>query len=485
METVIAKQNILRLRLNYYLTRSLLVTADFIAVCLAVYIGLLLRSFVLGFFSLETAALAVPGTYLYLALPTFYVSAIACAGLYERRLLFYQWAQSFFKITTCLCAASIVTAYLLGNAAAISRLFVALFWFSSFLSLCVLRYGIKQLLLCLGIWQRPVIIVGAGKTAELLANSFERDSGVGYKIVGLIEDDRSRPLLKRYPYLGKFQQAEALIQNANIKDVILATPGLKRKELVSLFYRIQPYVRNLSIVPDVFGVPIGNSQIETLFSERTLLVNTSNNLNRRSNRILKRIFDIVIGTLLCFPIIPLLAILGIWIKMDSTGPVFHIAERIGKGGRNFACYKFRSMYQNADEILRNFLEENPERKTEWETYAKLRKEDPRVTRSGKWLRKYSLDELPQLINVLKGEMSLVGPRPYLPREKGKIGKYLPVISMTVPGITGLWQVSGRNEVAFHGRLQMDAWYVRNWNLWQDIVLLLKTIRVVLNKNGAY
>lgn len=143
------------------------------------------------------------------------------------------------------------------------------------------------------------------------------------------------------------------------------------------------------------------------------------------------------------------------------------------------------MYENADEILQKFLSENPEYKEEWETYAKLRRKDPRVTHVGKWLRKYSLDELPQLINVIKGEMSLVGPRPYLPREREKIGSYLSVICMTVPGMTGLWQVSGRNEVAFEGRLQMDAWYVRNWSLWQDIILLLKTVKVVLGRNGAY
>lgn len=248
MESAIVKQNTLRLRLNYYLTPSLLVTSDFLAVSFAVYLALFLRQFLVKLFAVKSGIMATPEAYLYLALPTFYVSAIACTGLYERRSLFYRWAQSFFKITTCLCAASIVAAYLLGSTKAISRLFIALFWFSSFISLCTLRYGTKKLLLCLGIWQRPVVIVGAGKTAELLANSFERDSGVGYKIVGLIEDDKSRPLLKRYPLLGKFQQAEELIQNAGVEDVILATPGLKRKELVSLFYSIQPYVRNLSYV---------------------------------------------------------------------------------------------------------------------------------------------------------------------------------------------------------------------------------------------
>lgn len=485
METVIPKQNSLRLRLNYYLAPSLLLTADFFAICIAVWAALLLRESVMQCLTLEIGAMVIPKAYLYLALPTFYVSSIACADLYQKRFLFYQWAQSFFKITTCICVAVIVIAYLLGIAELISRLFVTVFWLCSFFSLCGMRYCTKKLLLLLGIWQHPVIIVGAGKTAEILTNTFERDRGIGYEIVGFIEDDTNKSLLRKYPHLGGFQEAESAILRTNVQNVILATPGLKRKELVELFYRIQPYVRNLTIVPDVFGIPIGNSRIETLFNEKTLLISTCNNLNHYSNRFLKRFFDVVIGTLLCVPIVPLLFILAFLIKADSPGPAMYVAERIGKNGNLFFCYKFRTMYVNADEILERFLNENPVYKEEWETYAKLRTSDPRVTKVGKWLRKYSFDELPQLINVLKGEMSLVGPRPYLPRERERIGRYLPVICMTVPGITGLWQVNGRNEVAFAGRLQMDAWYVRNWSLWQDIVLLLKTVKVVLGRNGAY
>lgn len=149
------------------------------------------------------------------------------------------------------------------------------------------------------------------------------------------------------------------------------------------------------------------------------------------------------------------------------------------------CYKFRSMYMNADRILLDFLGKHPEAEQEWKEFQKLRGDDPRVTKVGKFIRKYSLDELPQIFNVIKGDMSLVGPRPYLPREKRKIGNYLPIICMTTPGITGLWQVSGRNDIKFNGRLQLDSWYVRNWSLWQDIVLLFKTIGVVFGRKGAY
>lgn len=360
METAVPKQNSLRLRLSYYLTPSLLVTADFLAVCLAVYTALFLRSVIVQLFSLKTSAMAIPEAYLYLALPTFYISTIACAELYERRFLRQQWTQRLFKITSSICAASIVAAYLLGVAEAISRLFVALFWCSSFCMLCLARCGMEQLLQVMAVWQRPVLIVGAGKTAELLVRSFQRDSSSGYQIAGFLEDDKSRPLLKRYPRLGGFQEAEDAIQRTGVQDVILATPGLKRKELVKLFYRLQPHVRNLTIVPDVFGVPVGNSRIETLLSEQTLLVRTSNNLNLQTNRMCKRLFDIAVGSILCIPVMPWLILLGICVKLDSPGPVIHIAQRIGKGGKQFSCYKFRSMYENADEILQKFLSENPE-----------------------------------------------------------------------------------------------------------------------------
>lgn len=171
------------------------------------------------------------------------------------------------------------------------------------------------------------------------------------------------------------------------------------------------------------------------------------------------------------------------IKKDSPGDAMYNAERIGKDGKLFKCYKFRSMYTNGDEILEQYLKENPDKKVEWETYHKL-DDDPRVTPIGKFIRKTSIDELPQLLNVLEGHMSLVGPRPYLPREADEMGDALSTIVLVKPGITGHWQVNGRSNVDFTNRLKMDCWYVHNRSFWMDIMLLFKTISVVLNKKGA-
>lgn len=198
----------------------------------------------------------------------------------------------------------------------------------------------------------------------------------------------------------------------------------------------------------------------------------------------KMIFDYTLTAVGTVAISPLLFYIAYRIKKDSPGDAMYNAERIGKDGKSFKCYKFRSMYTNGDEILEQYLAENPDKKVEWETYHKL-DDDPRVTPFGKFIRRTSIDELPQLLNVLYGDMSLVGPRPYLPREAEEMGEALDTIVLVKPGITGHWQVNGRSDVDFVNRLKMDCWYVHNRSFWMDIQLLFKTIGVVLNKKGAY
>ena len=176
--------------------------------------------------------------------------------------------------------------------------------------------------------------------------------------------------------------------------------------------------------------------------------------------------------------------IAIWIYRDSPGPVIFKHRRVGKDGKEFPCYKFRSMCVDADVKLKELLENDPEARAEWEKDFKL-KNDPRITRSGAFLRRTSLDELPQLFNVLKGEMSLVGPRPIIRDEVPRYGKFIDDFYMVCPGVTGMWQTSGRSDVSYDERVQMDTWYVRNWNVWFDVVLIWRTIGVVLGKKGAY
>jgi len=198
----------------------------------------------------------------------------------------------------------------------------------------------------------------------------------------------------------------------------------------------------------------------------------------------KRLIDFILSFIAIIILSPLFFILAILIKIDSKGPVFFVQDRIGLNGKLFKAYKFRTMILNAEEILLKWLEENPEIRDEYLINHKL-KDDPRITRVGKFLRKTSLDELPQLFNVLKGDMSLVGPRPYLVRELNDVSSYAKYLWRVPPGITGLWQISGRNDVDFEGRLKMDMQYISNWNIWLDLNILFKTIPAVLKKDGAY
>ncbi len=197
----------------------------------------------------------------------------------------------------------------------------------------------------------------------------------------------------------------------------------------------------------------------------------------------KMLFDYTLTAVGTLAISPLLLYIAYRIKQDSPGDAIYDGERIGKDGKLFKCYKFRSMYTNGDEILEKYLKDNPDKKVEWETYHKL-EDDPRVTPIGNFIRRTSIDELPQIFNVLKGEMSLIGPRPYLPREQEEMAGYYKDIIKVKPGISGYWQVHGRSNVTFENRLLMDKWYVHSRHLVMDVKLLWKTIGVVLDRKGA-
>ena len=198
---------------------------------------------------------------------------------------------------------------------------------------------------------------------------------------------------------------------------------------------------------------------------------------------IKRLFDIIVGLLGILLLIPISIIVKIVNLINKDyAPMFYSHTRIGKNGKEFKLYKFRSMVPNADEVLKELMKDK-KIATEYNKNKKL-KNDPRITKVGKFLRKSSLDEIPQFINILKGDMSLVGNRPYLPREKKDMGKYYDDIIKTKPGLTGYWQVSGRNDVSFNYRLKLEQYYSNNYSLKLDIKIILKTVKVVLGGSGA-
>lgn len=472
-------------RTGYYLAPVMLAATDYAAVLASLLTAWFIRADVLPEIFDTLVPFHANSIFLYVVVPATYVLFLAYEGMYTKRLPFWRCAEMVFKICTYVSVLVIVMMYLIGTAEQVSRLFVVLTWAISFVYLCISRHYVKRILTVVGFWQKPVIIVGAGKTAEILANTFTKEPTMGYEIVGLIEDEfEARPLLRRYPHIGTFAGAEQSIVNSGVQDVIIAVPGLQRKYLLDLIYRIQPYVRSLTIVPDLFGVPINNMTVDTLVNEKILLLKIHNNMMKMRNRVMKRAFDFIASFFGILLISPVLLSIAAAIYIYSPGPIFFAHMRIGQNGKVFPCYKFRSMVMNAQAVLEDYLISNPEAREEWERDFKL-KDDPRITPIGHFLRKTSLDELPQLFNVIKGEMSLVGPRPIIDKETPKYSEYINDYYLVRPGITGYWQVSGRSDVDYDSRVQMDSWYVRNWSFWQDIVLLVKTVGVVLGRKGAY
>ena len=208
-----------------------------------------------------------------------------------------------------------------------------------------------------------------------------------------------------------------------------------------------------------------------------------NNLRRWPARLTKRVFDTVTALVLLVLLSPVLVLIAMLIRRDG-GPALFAHPRVGKRRKTFKCYKFRTMVVDAEQQLEQLLQQQPALRTQWENERKLR-HDPRVNGLGRFLRATSLDELPQLINVIRGEMSLVGPRPVVNAELSRYGDQVGYYLMVRPGMTGLWQVSGRNDLDYDSRVYLDTWYVKNWSLWHDQIILFKTIDVVFRRAGAY
>ena len=428
----------------------------------------------------------IEDTYVFFWIPMVFIAFLGIAQTYTKMQPILETVRQIFYAVLYALVTCITVLYFMQASLLASRLYVVLFGCLVLFDIYVVRYACLKFLKTTNMLMRPVILIGAGRTAEQVLHSFEKDLGYRYRIVGILDDSPiSKGLPQKFLLMGRVEDAARIIRETGVKTVVITVPGMDKDSLQHLLENVQPYVRDIVFVPDLIGVPLYNVEAQTLFNEQIMMLSLRNNLARRRNRLIKRIFDLVVGSVLCIPIIPVVAVLSICVKLDSKGPAFFNAKRIGKRGETFTCYKFRSMRLDSQRILDEYLAAHPEAKKEWDMFAKLRDYDPRVTKVGKWIRKYSLDELPQIFNVIKGDMSLVGPRPYLPREKEEIGEYLSTITLTVPGITGFWQTSGRNDVSFAGRVAMDTWYVRNWSIWIDLVYLFKTVRIVFTGKGAY
>ncbi|WP_297445086.1 undecaprenyl-phosphate galactose phosphotransferase WbaP [Desulfurobacterium sp.] len=405
--------------------------------------------------------------------PIAYIFSFWIQGLYTSRFPFWEEVKRIIKAVS-FATIIILSVVSLGRLSEhVSRTTVVILWMISIPIFAVSRKFLKALLYRLSLWKQEATAVGNREFIDKIKEIFDKDHFMGYHVNKGIEISPSN-----FSYEKELLDLEA-------DTLIVAIPDSFEGDTEKFLAKIHKSARNVLFVPDIKGLAFLNSELYPLFFSEMFLLSVKNNLKYFTNRFLKRLFDLTVSILLLPILIPIITIIAILIKFDSEGPVFFVHNRVGKDGKIIGVIKFRTMYKDAQQRLEKLLAENEEIRKEWETYFKL-KNDPRITKVGKFLRKTSLDELPQIFNVLKGDMSLVGPRPVVKEEIEKYYKdFAQYYYLVKPGITGLWQVSGRSDTDYDKRVRLDTWYVLNWSLWLDIIILIKTVKAVLKKEGAY
>lgn len=370
-----------------------------------------------------------------------------------------------------------------------SRLWWLLTWVLIAGLLPLQRDLMRRLLGHLGLWQRPTILIGSGDNAMEAVLALRSEPQLGFEVLGCVDvnpEHRPEPQLTSQPdtlVLLDAEQVRRMAGHAGLQVVIAVehNQSLQRDQWLRQLARWK--VQDVCVIPALRGIPLYGTDISWFFSHEVALLRVRNNLKRWPARLTKRAFDLLASLTLLLALAPLMAWLALRIRSDG-GPAIFVHRRVGQGGRMFPCFKFRSMVIDAQARLEKLLASDPVLLVEWERDHKL-KDDPRISAVGQFLRRTSLDELPQLFNVLRGEMSLVGPRPIVTEELEKYGEDAEYFLMVRPGITGLWQVSGRNDVDYDTRVYLDTWYVKNWSMWYDIAILFKTLKVVALRHGAY
>lgn len=342
-------------------------------------------------------------------------------------------------------------------------------------SLLIMRNLARVILDDLGFWRLRTLIIGDSAAAAPMRAAFLSEPRLGYEVVASIG-------LKEAAIAHIRGRGTRLLEQHGAEFAVIAIGGDICGEAARIAEDLSRERVPFALVPAVDGLPVNAFSSHYFFTHDVTLLVYGNNLARPISRFIKTLFDQFVALLLLLALSPLFLALAFLVRADG-GPVLFGHRRVGENGRHFRCLKFRSMVLDADSVLQQVLATNPDARLEWEATHKLHN-DPRVTPIGRILRKTSIDELPQLLNVLRGEMSLVGPRPIIDAEIPRYGRDISFYFEAKPGITGLWQVSGRSNTTYEHRVRLDVWYVRNWSLWHDIAILLKTLPAVLKKEGA-
>jgi len=478
---------------NRRFEKALLIGTDIISMTLAFVIGVMAAAPFHGnsIFAAEAwrPALNSGPLEIYLVLLLLLVAVFWGSGHYSKRKPFANEIKDIIKVTLMVAALDVALLYL--SKLQFSRASVLLNWAALPVVLATMRWIIKRSLMAAGGWVRPMVIIGWGENAMETALAFKDEPLMGLRLAAFLLPDGKNKLVHdikdKYgnliPCLSLGKDPNQTLKQLGNPHVVLAMEQGGVDTYQDMILQLSRHNNDVQLVPALRGLPLYGMEANHFFAHEVLILTMRNNLARRLPSLIKRCFDLVVSLAVLMLGLPLF--LFIAFKVSQSGrPIFFGHTRVGQHNRPFKCYKFRTMAPNADKLLADLLTRDPEARAEWERDFKL-KNDPRITKIGHFLRKTSLDEIPQLWNVLKGDMSLVGPRPVVTAELERYGSQVDYYLEAKPGVTGLWQISGRNDVSYDTRVYLDAWYVKNWSLFNDIVILLRTVKVIFRKDGAY
>jgi undecaprenyl-phosphate galactose phosphotransferase len=423
----------------------------------------------------------------FLILAVLFLAVRYLTGDYGRRQLFWDGAKLTTIALMVTAIPDVAMLFLAHGHFAVGHVLAC--WLFLIFALPVMRQGSRILMSFLGVWQIPTVMIGVGPRTTEIHDGLKHSLSLGFDVRWLVLD---HPEARVPPSMASLRAVHSddstrtahVMRNAGCGQAIVSAEDIQSAHFADVAQRLLEVNIPVAVIPALTRLPLANVTTSYFFGRDILMLQVRSNVQRLPWRIVKRGFDFATSLALLVLFAPLFLVLAIIIKRTSPGPVTYSHTRIGRHGTPFQCIKFRTMVSNADEFLRRWAVENPELHTEFLKTFKL-KDDPRITPIGKWLRRTSLDELPQLWNVLRGDMSLVGPRPVIARELEEYyGPATQLYIRTRPGITGLWQVSGRSDTSYERRIILDEWYILNWSFWYDIVILIQTAWIVITGKGA-
>lgn len=460
-----------------------LITCDFIAIGAAFWFAYQVRFTILPYQAPYSEA---EYRLLVFSIIPIWLLIFAAFGLYNPNTLLgglQEYSRAFNAITAGILAL-ILLGFFRRDELTISRGWLLISWVFAVVLVASLRFWLRRVIYMIrqrGHFLSPTVLVGANSEGQALAEQLRDQRTSGLYIAGFIDENLpvGTPVINGYCVLGDLDALETLVNDSHIQDVIIAPTALSREQLLNIYrmFNPNPDIR-LRLSTGLFEVLNTGLRVKEL--SNVPLIEVNNARITGFDAFLKIVTDYTITIFSTVLLSPFLLLVALAVRLDSPGPILYRRRVMGANGAEFDAFKFRTMYTNGDEILEAY----PELKEQLDREHKL-KNDPRITHTGKFLRKFSLDELPQFINVLLGQMSLVGPRMISPPEMTQYGKWGMNLLTVRPGLTGLWQISGRSDVSYEERVRLDMYYIRNWSIWMDIYLLLATIPAVLRKKGAY